>query len=143
MIEDPADDTRDPHGSSLARDRRPSGMIGVFDSGVGGLSVLTVPPTSASLAPSKQRTEATACLTVSATAEVIARVTPARRGVSAIATRSAVTASSRISRSATPASTSVATTSPSCTRPAEALTSWLASGRACSTASDTGSAGSA
>ncbi len=104
-------------------------------------------PIRVSQARSQERTAATACRTVSATIGTIVRVTPVRRGVSAIATRSAVMASVMVTVSATPDAASCAATAsasaPSRLRaPVPLAVSMPGSGRASSTARQTGSAGS-
>ena len=94
--------------------------------------------TSADAAASQARTAATACRTVSATALVIERFMPVRRGVSAIATRSAVTASVIVAASATPASVSSAMACASRPRPLAPLPSGPGSGSASRMASGIG-----
>ena len=102
--------------------------------------------TRASQAASQARTAATACRMVSAIAALAALFVAApRRGVSAIATRSAVIASLMVVWSATPALARSATTASvaaeSRARP-EVPFRLCGSGRASSTANGTGSAGS-
>lgn len=103
-------------------------------------------PTRASQPASQARTAATACRTVSATAEVSTRLTVARRGVSVMATRRAVIASLIWSALARPSAARCAATASAATetsRPRVTVPpSMPGSGSASRTASETGSAGS-
>ncbi len=99
-------------------------------------------PTSATAAASQARTAATDCRMASATAVVTERFMPVRRGVSAMATCSAMIASAICVLSPTPVAASSATTCASRPRPAPLAPSRPGSGSASRIAKGSGSAGS-